>query len=304
MLINNIYHHSNTAKVSPDFKTPKVHSNSQETPLQTNANILQTQLNFQALINEASVKKNLITGVDILNEYKDRLKYFDKILGITVFYNTKASGYQDPVILLDEVMPLRDALKFLKTKIDNNIRKFPFDSNSNNSSCFETYKEAIRYDGIPNMPIYGIMGSGRHSTAFLTYENIENINVIKLSTKPNFPDEKHFIQGLDVPILDNGRFIVPISDNKKIYGELNPLRLESSVRFDKRNPNDLAEFDKYWDILKDILVKYNKEKGTNYRYRDFWRSDSILSSVKQMGLEGDVPCLLDHECIVGRPLAA
>lgn len=242
---------------------------------------------------QPSIKENInISGDPILQTYLDKLKCFNKSSQVKILYNTNIQEYQHPMFLFREPMKFDNALDFLTNQINEfNPFTLPVKTTINHNN-FDLYREAIINGGIPNVPIKGVIGQGASNTAFL-FENY----VIKLSTLPHFPAEEHVIRGLDIPICKNGRYVVPVcSGTKKVYGSITPLKELAAVRFDLANPQDLAEFNKHYDALSDILLK----AGKNYVFDDFPRGKE--KALWQMGIAGNKPCLLDSTSVVGRPL--
>jgi len=191
---------------------------------------------------------------------------------------------------LDLIHPRPNRIGEAIEKIQNETQilfLFPQLLFSRQQQCF---KEAIKTGEIPNKKVKGIVGYGAFSKAFLT----SDYKVLKLSTDPLFPSEADFIKDVDVPIYKS--YIAHLNNGEKVYGALEAFAESAVVRFDLSKLKNIAEYQRNWDILNDILWA-----KTNYEF-DYDFGEGIPLFAKQMGFIGDKPYLLDHQSVLGRPL--
>lgn len=245
------------------------------------------QLNFIGLSHRTAVKP----ANTIIRAYLKNLEHYhnNNLPGINMLYKLiDPYAVHSPVILFKEITPFDKSLDFL-TKTVSKIKELqshkktalPFKFKEIESENFELYKKAIDTGIIPNFRIKGMIGQGRDSTAFLTSDN----KVIKLSLKPNFPDEDTFVEGIEIPIL--ARYIAENVDGKgtRVYGVLEELTEVLSLR----DPSS-REFEAYANEINRRLEKINPD----YELQD----DNAL----QFGFIGNKLFLIDHQCIRDRKL--
>lgn len=287
MQISNIYPHFSPLNVLPNNKTNI--SYTQTASKQKNLNTQQPPLNFTGAFNPPIMPYAFHLGAEVLEGLYKKL-HPCQITGAKILYKEgKGPSNWGKIIIFDESMPISNGFEFLK-------KAFREGNNADSSYVLDLYpngfmhfNEAVLNRYIPNLSIKGIIGQGNHSTAFLTVDN----NVLKLSTKPNFPSKEQFIPGVEVPIYE--RFIARLPENNTVYGVLEALAEPANIRWAESNPSDMKKFLEYWANLDERL-----RQKTNYKFSsDF---SSRHKTMRQMGIIREKPYLIDHECISGRHL--
>lgn len=247
-----------------------------------NSIALQSQLNFMGLCNQTSIS----SGERIFQKYLTTLEHYRAIPGVSILYS-KESKCVANIMLFDKPLKIAKALDFLKNKIaeldsleEYRPSSLPFFFCLREQN-FDVFKEAIAKGDIPNLEIKGIIGQGRHSTAFLTCDN----KVLKLAIKPNFPDNKYFMEGIDVPIYDRYIARKVMSGKYNVYGALEGLAEVFPIKDITNN--------EYFNIYSYFGTK-TKAINEDYSLQDF--------CAFQVGVINGKHYIIDHECVVGRPL--
>lgn len=250
---------------------------------------LLSELTSMGLINQIHVQRIKNTGQKIFSSVLKSLEKESVAPGITLAKIPNAPN--GSWLLLDNPQPLNVALKKFQnvndTLFKSNQEKYWFFDKELNPFDADEINDVVSTNGISNILIRGRIGYGSSSQAFLT----SDYKVLKLSRSPNYPDEKSFIEGLDVPIIKRLKL------NNGIYGVVNPFTVVGGVHL--RQPDgsfDIAKFRDSWKYLN------SKLEGTGYKFSsDFCPTEELDAA--QIGFIGNRPYLLDSECVKGRRLA-
>lgn len=283
MLINNLTQEVASVRQVPDLKISPKQPKDKVNSGQVNSDCLLSQLSFMGLSGRPMVK-SLIPVLDKYFEKLSQLKFHDS----TILYKNDGGRPCTKILLLDNPMNFNDGLNTLQS----NIFKYqqidrPISLKLKYSPTSYCYYKTF-FDSIPEFQhtsVKGIIGEGSFSTAFLTSKD----EVIKLSDYPNFPNVKHFIEGVEIPILD--RYVAKMNKTL-IYGVKEPFAEDASVR-----DISLEDYNKIW---RDFHIKL-QNVDPNYDF-DFDFKRGHIQASRQIGFIDDTPYLLDHGSILNRPL--
>lgn len=257
------------------------------------------RINTNAILRNSGLtdKISFTGGAEILGKYYAALAKYSNVGNVDILYIKRFLSRPRAQIILfknNVATPFLQALDSLEANIKAFKIKKPFWINLDlKAELFYHFREVISQSPeLQNLRIKGILGQGKHNTAFLTEDN----RVIKLSyDKPNFPDENHFIEGVDVPI--HKRYIIQLKGGKKVYAVLEDFTEIAYVHY-LHDPMAMENYN------HDIAELRKKIEAKNHLYEILDIRARNLESMEQTGFIGDTLYLFDHGCIQGRRLAS